>query len=166
LEYLDAEIRRSTVIRMAYNKDYPEVEKLWLQLNSLHVVLEPSLIQTVEVFMTDTEFNNILQDVKQEILVVEDSAHIVGAAWIIERAHSGGQAIDVPVVFIKEICVSENERSLGYGKALMDNIQTWARKRKLERIEFNVWSKNKDALTFYKNLGFTFTRHEMNKSIV
>ncbi|MFT5210652.1 MAG: ribosomal protein S18 acetylase RimI-like enzyme [Flavobacterium sp.] len=151
---------------MAYNKDYPEVEKLWLQLNSLHVVLEPSFIQTVEVFMTDMEFNNILQDVKQEILVVEDSAHIVGAAWIIERAHSGGQAIDVPVVFIKEICVSENERSLGYGKALMDNIQTWARKRKLERIEFNVWSKNKDALTFYKNLGFTFTRHEMNKSIV
>lgn len=166
MEYLDAEIRRSTVIRMAYNKDYPEVEKLWLQLNSLHVVLEPSFIQTVEVFMTDMEFNNILQDVKQEILVVEDSAHIVGAAWIIERAHSGGQAIDVPVVFIKEICVSENERSLGYGKALMDNIQTWARKRKLERIEFNVWSKNKDALTFYKNLGFTFTRHEMNKSIV
>lgn len=154
------------MIRMAYNKDYPEVEKLWLQLNSLHVVLEPSFIQTVEVFMTDMEFNNILQDVKQEILVVEDSAHIVGAAWIIERAHSGGQAIDVPVVFIKEICVSENERSLGYGKALMDNIQTWARKRKLERIEFNVWSKNKDALTFYKNLGFTFTRHEMNKSIV
>jgi ribosomal protein S18 acetylase RimI-like enzyme len=154
------------VIRMAYNKDYPEVEKLWLQLNSLHVVLEPSFIQTVEVFMTDMEFNNILQDVKQEILVVEDSAHIVGAAWIIERAHSGGQAIDVPVVFIKEICVSENERSLGYGKALMDNIQTWARKRKLERIEFNVWSKNKDALTFYKNLGYTFTPHEMNKSIV
>ncbi len=150
------------MIRLAIHSDYSEVENLWLQLNSFHAKLEPSLIQAVDTYMTEAEFKGILQDSKQDILVIENSIGIVGVAWIIERMHSGGQAIEIPVAFIQEICIEESDRGRGYGKAIMDSIQSWARQRKLELIEFNVWSKNENALAFYKNLGFTFTRHEMN----
>jgi ribosomal protein S18 acetylase RimI-like enzyme len=37
----------------------------------------------------------------------------------------------------------------------------WARERKLDTIELNVWAKNAGALAFYHALGFDELRYEL-----
>jgi ribosomal protein S18 acetylase RimI-like enzyme len=47
----------------------------------------------------------------------------------------------------------------------MGAIERWSGDRGAVRLEFNVWSANTEALSFYEKLGFRSTRHEMSKSL-
>ena len=153
-------------VRIATSNDYLNVEKLWLELNKYHAGLEPNIIKKVDVYQTEKDFLEVLTDPKQDILVIEVKDAILAAAWIMQREHTGGQAIPTPVAFIQEICVSKNIRRQGLGKTLMIEINMWAKKRGLKEIEFNVWSQNKIALAFYQEMGFRYTRHEMTRPVV
>lgn len=152
------------MIRSARHEDYPAVESLWLELNALHAQLQGDLIRPVDTYLNERDFARLLEDPLQDILVLENPG-IVGAAWVAQRRHSGGQAIDMDVAFIQEICVSAARRGEGLGRTLMAAVEDWARTRSLERVEFNVWSANLGAIGFYERLGYTFTRHEMSKTL-
>ena len=148
-------------VRTAEIADHAAIESLWLELNALHVAIEPELIQPVDVYLEATAFEQILEDSKQEILLVEEAGRICGAVWLVERRHEGGQAVDMPVAFIQEICVAASVRRQGIGRALMDSARAWAEARALARVEFNVWARNRNAIAFYQSLGYGFVRHEM-----
>lgn len=152
-------------IRQALPSDYSDIESLWIELNMHHVKLEPELIKEVKTYLPRAEYLKILEDPKQDLLIVEEDGLILGAAWLAERIHEGGQAILMPVAFVQEICVTENSRGQGLGRKLMTNIEDWASKRGLKQVEFNIWSQNQSALAFYEELGFRFTRHEMSKPV-
>ncbi len=152
-------------VRQALPSDYSNIENLWIELNKYHVKLEPELIKEVEIYLPRTEFLKILEDPKQELLVIEENGLILGAAWLAERKHEGGQAIPMPVAFVREICVTKNSRGQGLARKLMANIEGWASNRGLKQVEFNIWSENRSALAFYEELGFRYTRHEMSKSL-
>ncbi len=47
----------------------------------------------------------------------------------------------------------------------MQAIENWAKERQLDRIEFNVWANNANAIAFYESLGFGYARHEMFKNL-
>lgn len=136
-----------------------------LELNKLHTALEPELIREVTTYLPEREYQKVLDDPLQEFLLLEVDSFVVGAVWFAERKHAGGHAIPMPAAFIQEICVAESSQGRGYGRALMANVEQWAQQRGLQQIEFNVWSNNKSALSFYEYLGYRYTRHEMSKSV-
>jgi GNAT superfamily N-acetyltransferase len=152
-------------IRNAVLADYVHVDALWLELNALHTRLEPELIQRIPRYLSEDQYLAILGDEKQDILVVEDRGVLIAAAWLAERQHDGGQSVTMPVAFIYEICVTEKRRGEGIGSSLMGAIERWSGDRGAVRLEFNVWSANTEALSFYEKLGFRSTRHEMSKSL-
>lgn len=152
-------------VRIATAEDYSSVEGLLQELNALHSEIEPELIRQVETYLGNDQYLDILNDDKQELLLLEDADAVIGCAWIAERMHEGGQAIEMPVAFIYEICIKESCRREGFGRALMRAIESWALDRKLGILEFNVWSRNQVAIQFYEELGFRYVRHEMSKTL-
>lgn len=152
-------------VRSASDGDYEEVNRLWLELNAHHVEAEPELIQRVPEYQDRPGYERVLGDPQQDILVLCDESEILAAAWLEERKHEGGQAIEMRVAFILEICTKETSRNRGLGRMLMQAIEEWAKERQLERIEFNVWANNSSAIAFYESLGFRYARHEMFKKL-
>lgn len=152
-------------VRIATAEDYSSVEVLLRELNALHSEIEPELIRRVETYLGNDQYLEILNDKKQEILLLEDADAVIGCAWIAERMHEGGQAVEMPVAFIYEICIKESCRREGFGRTLMRAVESWALDRKLGMLEFNVWSRNQAALKFYEELGFRYVRHEMSKTL-
>ena len=152
-------------VRIATAEDYSSIEGLLRELNALHSEIEPELIRRVEIYLGNDQYLQILKDEKQEILLLEDAGTVIGCAWIAERMHEGGQAIEMPVAFIYEICIKESCRREGFGRTLIRAIENWALDRKLGILEFNVWSRNQAALQFYEELGFRYVRHEMSKTL-
>lgn len=152
-------------VRTAIPNDYIQVEKLWLELNKYHAGLEPNLIKEVDTYLSEQDYLDVINDSNQDILVLESNNAILAAVWLVERKHEGGQAIPMPIAFIQEICVSKDKQRQRLGQTLMAEIEKWAKKRDLNEIEFNVWSQNKMALSFYEKLGFRYTRNEMSKPV-
>lgn len=153
-------------IRKAIPEDYINIERLLLESNSHHTKLEPELIRKVSTYLPRQDYISVLDDSQQDFLVLEVENFILGTTWVIERKHKGGQAIIIPVAFILEFCIDDNSRRQGLGSTLMGGIESWAKQRNLKYIEFNVWSENKSAVSFYEKLGFRYTRHEMLKSVI
>ena len=57
-------------------------------------------------------------------------------------------------IYIQQVMITKQYRGNGYGKALINYIIEIAKKYKIERIELDTLSFNKESIKFYKNLGF------------
>ena len=56
-------------------------------------------------------------------------------------------------LYIDDICVDENARGLGAGRALYERILDYAREKGCYNVTLNVWSCNPGAMAFYEKLG-------------
>ncbi|MBR2853332.1 MAG: GNAT family N-acetyltransferase, partial [Clostridia bacterium] len=66
-------------------------------------------------------------------------------------------------LYIDDICVDENARGLGVGRALYDHILNYAREKSCYNVTLNVWTCNPGAMAFYEKLGLTPYRVGMEK---
>ena len=155
----------TVLIRAASAPDYRAVDKLLVEQNHFHGQLHPDAITPINQRLTRREFEIILGESGQEILVAELGPQVVGLAWLIRRRLEGQGIASMNVAFVQEICVTGDRRQQGIGRQLMQAVMQWAKDRKLDRVEFNVWANNADALAFYKALGFGYLRHEMSKPV-
>ena len=57
------------------------------------------------------------------------------------------------------------EKNKGYGSRLMNFLIDYAKKKKIKRINVDVHLKNKEALHFFKSLGFTERTIELSLDI-
>ena len=58
-------------------------------------------------------------------------------------------------LYIDDICVDENARGLGVGRALCEHILAYAREKGCYNVTLNVWNCNPGAMAFYDRLGFS-----------
>lgn len=56
-------------------------------------------------------------------------------------------------IHLEDLFVLEEFRNRGYGKALLDTVQTLARERGAGRLEWNVLNWNTPAIEFYDSMG-------------
>jgi GNAT superfamily N-acetyltransferase len=68
-------------------------------------------------------------------------------------------------LWIDEFMITETERGKGYGTALMNEVMNIAKREKLSRIEFNVYDFNKNAIKFYRKLGYVDQRHVLEMKL-
>ena len=82
-------------------------------------------------------------------------------AWIMcidQRLHTERQEAFI----MQEIAVDENYRRQGVAKELLDFMIADTRKRKLKKIELDVWEFNDSAIEFYQATGFKKHRDGWN----
>ena len=58
-------------------------------------------------------------------------------------------------VHIDQISVLPEAKRNGVGRALMAEVETFARKENASQLELTFWDRNEEAKTFYKQLGFS-----------
>jgi GNAT superfamily N-acetyltransferase len=90
----------------------------------------------------------------QLILVAERGDAVIGFAMA--KCISGGQTPfrNRRSVFLTDLAVRVMERRRGVGRALLDEVTSWARSMTADDVELECWSFNAIAQTFFERWGF------------
>lgn len=130
-------------IRLAQPQDAPAVVRLMKQLEAFaHGEVGPGLEGRFKYMLTLTHCHVcVAEDDEQVIALI--SASVRPTLW-----HPG------PVAMIDELIVDHNAQGQGVGRALIDAVVDWARKRGASEIEVSTEKDNEAAQAFYRRHGF------------
>ena len=141
-------------IRRAENKDKARLGELLEQVLEVHHNARPDLFKSGAKKYTDTELDIILSDDTRPIFVAECDEKVLGYAFCIFVQHKDDNILtDVKTLYIDDLCVDENIRGKGIGKALYNYVVEYARACGCYNVTLNVWADNKSALAFYESIG-------------
>ena len=145
----------SISIRPAQMSDFPIIEALLSQITQVHYAVRPDLFRQ---FHKKAETDSIidLQDADAPVFVATSENNcIVGCLWcIVKRERNNSLKVDRDWLVIDDICVDEKYRGNGIGRKLVDFAYRFAKEKGLDKVELNVYTDNRDAVRFYKRLGF------------
>lgn len=143
-------------VRFAEEKDIPEVMALLRQVNLVHAEGRPDLFKK-ETKYTEGELSGILRNEETPVFVCEDGdGLVVGHGFCaLQRPENTRLLQNVLTLYIDDICVDENARGQGAGRAIYEHILAFARQKGCYNVTLNVWSCNPGAMEFYKKLGLT-----------
>lgn len=141
-------------LRRAEARDIPAIMALLVQVNMVHHNGRPDLFKGPTTKYTEAELVAILADDATPVFVCADEAgRVLGHGFCVMQ-HSGGQLMEEHDTFyIDDICVDENARGLGVGRALYGHILAFARSLGCYNVTLNVWTCNPGAMAFYEKLG-------------
>lgn len=143
------------MIRKLELKDYDSAKKLVYQVHKIHYENRNDIYTDGNPFPKEY-FNNIINDNKYLNYVYEENNQILGLLIASKKTNN-----NVPIAklrttyFIDDIVVDNNYRRKGIGKILYNYLLEKAKNNKIDSIELNVWSFNKDAIKFYEELGMS-----------
>ena len=110
----------------------------------------------------EKEFDTLLPDGMETnnhhlfTLCHDENKETVGSLWI----HVKNEQKEI---FIYDIKIHESKRGLGYGKAALSALDSYARDLGLSKISLHVFGHNKIARSLYQNSGYDITNVLMSK---
>lgn len=153
-------------IRKAGFDDYPKVNPILVEVEQLHVELEPEIFRTIENYDL-AHYSDLVTSNESVILIAElEDGSILGALialigeWPVLEVFHGGR-----YVMVKELSITQSAKGKGIGKALMAAAEEWARLQGIDQIQLSVWDRNQKAIAFYEALGYTPYIHNYQKKI-
>ena len=151
-------------VRRAETRDIPAVLNLLVQVNMVHHNGRPDLFNGPTTKYTAEELKEIFSNDDTPVFVCADeSGRVLGHGFCVMQ-HAGGRLMtEHDTLYIDDICVDENARGLGVGRALYDHILNYAREKSCYNVTLNVWTCNPGAMAFYEKLGLTPYRVGMEK---
>ncbi len=154
------------MVRFAEEKDLDEINELRKQVNDIHVEGRPDVFKAG--FGTEIrDFVKIIMNGENsDIIVAERNGIICGMACVDyvnkpESPYSKARSF----YHVQEIAVDEKYRRQGVAKELLEFMIEEAKKRKLGKIELEVWEFNDSAIEFYQAVGFRPTRRWMEYEV-
>ncbi len=143
----------SYMIRLAENKDIPDILRLLVQVNMVHHITRPDLFNGPATKYTQDELKEIIKDPLRPIFVYDDGK-VLGYAFCIHQQHINDNILtDVKTLYIDDLCVDEAARGKHIGHKLYDYVIDYAKKNKYYNVTLNVWEGNDSAMAFYKSIG-------------
>ena len=152
-------------IRRALPKDIKRINDLLFQVLNVHHEGRPDLFKGNVKKYTDEELLVILQDEGRPIFVAEDGNGLVqGYAFCVFQQHIGNNILtDIKTMYIDDLCVDENVRGGGIGKALYEYVLAFAKEQGCYNVTLNVWACNETAMRFYEKCGLKPQKVGMEK---
>ena len=154
------------MVRFAEEKDLNIINELRKQVNDIHVEGRPDVFKAG--FGTEIrDFAKVIMNGENsDIIVVERNGVICGMVCVDyvnkpETPYSKARSF----YHVQEIAVDVNYRRQGVAKELLEFMITDAKKRKLGKIELDVWEFNDSAIEFYRAVGFRQTRRWMEYEV-
>ena len=147
------------MVRFAEKKDLERINALRKQVNELHAEGRPDVFKAG--FGPDLQDHAavFLNGENSDILVAERNGVICGTACVNyvykpETPYLAARSF----YHVQELAVDEAYRRQGVAGELFAFMKAEAAKRKLARIELDVWAFNTSAIEFYSAMGFSPTR--------
>ncbi len=152
-------------VRMAQQKDIPQINELLRQVCLVHHVGRPDLFKYGARKYTDEQLVDIINDTQRPILIAADETDTaVGYAFCVFQQHIGNNILtDIKTLYIDDLCVDKNLRGRHIGRTLYDAVIAFAKKNGCYNVTLNVWSCNESAMKFYESCGLVPQKIGMEK---
>ena len=143
-------------IRRATPGDLTAVNKLLLQVLTVHHNGRPDLFKAGTKKYTDEELLAIFADDTRPVFVAEENGEVTGYAFcVFQRQVDNNILTDVKTLYIDDLCVDESKRGAHVGSALYRHVLAYAKENGCYNLTLNVWACNESALKFYERMGLT-----------
>lgn len=142
-------------IRRANENDTAAINKLLLQVLTVHHNGRPDLFKANVKKYTDEQLIEILGDDARPIFVAEDDCgDVVGYAFCVFQQHVNDNILtDIKTLYIDDLCVDENKRGMHIGRQLYEYVLHYAKQSGCYNVTLNVWACNESAVKFYESCG-------------
>jgi len=141
-------------IRFAQAKDVPGILALLRQVGRVHHEGRPDIFRSNAQKYGASQILAMLESGATPIFVATEGDAVLGYGFCQFKKHELDPVIsDHTELYIDDLCVDENHRGQGIGKAIYQEILRYARMRRCYNVTLNVWSCNPGALKFYESLG-------------
>jgi len=155
---------KENMIRRAEERDIYYINKLLYQVLEVHHKGRPDLFKSNAKKYTDEQLKEIIHDDNSPIFVFDDDGEIKGYVFcMILQTQNHNIFVDRKTLYIDDLCVDENCRAQGVGKALYQFAENFAKKIGCYNLTLNVWSCNQNALKFYEMQGLVPQKTNMEK---
>lgn len=143
------------IIRRAQEKDVKDIDRLLLQVLTVHHNGRPDLFKGNCRKYTDEELIAIIQDDSRPIFVAADeNDRVLGYAFCIFQQYRDNNILtDIKTLYIDDLCVDETLRGQHIGRLLYDAVLSFAKESGCYNVTLNVWSLNAAAMKFYEKCG-------------
>lgn len=154
------------MIRLCQEKDFDKVLTLLNQVAMVHHKARPDLFKQTALKYTYQDLLELLQRKDYEIYVYEMQEEIYGYLFAnIQTTENSPIFYDEKVYYIDDLCIDENVRGKGIGKALYEFAKQRAKQLNCQRITLHAWTDNNKAVEFYEHLGMKAYRYSMEEKI-
>ena len=141
-------------IRFAAPQDVPGILSLLRQVGHVHHEGRPDIFRAGAQKYGASQVLGMLDKPATPIFVAVEDAKVLGYGFCQMKKHEQDPVIaDYTELYIDDLCVDEQSRCAGIGKAIYNEICRYAKMRGCRAITLNVWCCNKDAMAFYEKLG-------------
>lgn len=153
-------------IREALHIDYPKVNPILVEVELLHARIEPDIFCPIQAYDFDHYCALVDSDNSAIFIAEETDGEVLGALvalvgeWPELDIFKGGR-----YVVVQELSVTESAKRKGIGKALMATVEEWATVKGIDILHLSVCDRNRDAIAFYKALGYESYIHSFQKKL-
>ena len=141
-------------IRFAQMEDVAGIIALLKQVGNVHYQGRPDIFRQHAQKYGASQVIAMLNKASAPIFVAVEDKKVVGYGFCQMQRHENDPVLtDVTSLYIDDLCVDENCRGKGIGKAIYEEILKYAKMRKCYNVTLNVWSCNESAMKFYEAMG-------------
>ena len=153
-------------IRKAVKEDAPRIHKLLCDIARLHTEGNPDVFEGKSAKYDVTDVEKMISDGSSIILSALEEGNVIGYLICKENiTEADGLRRYRRTLYIDDLCVDENARGIGAGKALFNEAKKLAFELGCSALDLNVWSFNKNAIAFYEKMGMTDVRRHMEMKL-
>ena len=143
--------------------DQKMINTLAKQVHAMHVAWRPDIYETVDELYPDAVLRDAIS--ARELYVAKLAGQTVGYVFLRICKWDQPGLVQRKVMLIDTICVAEEFRNHGIGKAMMEDIHALARVFRCTDLQLGVYPQNDDAVGFFQKCGFTIRSIDMQKKL-
>ena len=141
-------------IRFAQAKDVTGILALLRQVGRVHHEGRPDIFRANAQKYGASQILAMLESSATPIFVAVEEDTVLGYGFCMFKKPELDPVInDHTELYSADLCVDENRRKEGIGKAIYEEILRYAQMRRCYNVTLNVWSCNPGAQKFYESLG-------------
>lgn len=154
-------------IRKATETDYETVNSFYYETYSLYYRNIPESYQkTPKNILPRGTFLNMIEGKRALVVVAELKSKIVGLLYATIEKEEGDEVIKgYHRISVDELYVEPSHRNKGVGSLLMQDVEKWAKKKRINDLTVLVYAFNQKSLKFYENHGYKPYSIRLDKKI-
>jgi len=151
---------------IATEEDYLAVNEIVKEGHEEHVMEEPTIFKSVESVMPESYYKELIGNEESDILIAKEDEFVLGFAVIsVEASPPFESLVQRKYAYIHDFGVKANLQRKGIGKMLFNACITWAKDKKVDSVELNVWEFNTKAIDSYEHFEMKSFSRKMKLNI-
>lgn len=151
------------MLELATLQDRETVNALAKQVHAMHVAWRPDIYKMEEELYPLQRIQEAIA--QRQLYVAKMGGVVVGYVLLKIKNYDIPGHVKRKVMLVDEICVAENCRNQGIGKAMMEDVRALAKAFGCTDLQLGVYPQNDAAVGFYQKCGFTIRSIDMQRKV-